>query len=278
MGNHFSQSRSLLRYGRVALVTGASSGIGAHFARRLAAEGFATIVLVARRGERLKQLKIELEGLYGCECVPVELDLGKVGAVDQLLSLLPDTLFDSGMPRIDLVVNNAGFGLLGALETLPADRVGAMVDLNCRAVVEVAHRFLPAMKQRARGAMIITSSVVGAIPTPWFGVYAATKSFDLYLGEALYAECRGSGVDVVTVLPGLTQTEFQAGLGNREYHAPYRTTEHVVQSALSALGRRAIVVDGLLNKFLVHGTRFLPRCVALWFSRRVMSFELRGSK
>jgi hypothetical protein len=150
-----------------------------------------------------------------------------------------------------------------------------MVDLNCRAVVDITAQFLPGMKQRQRGAMIITSSVVGAIPAPWFSVYSATKAFDLYLGEALHAECKGSGVDILTVLPGLTRTEFHAGAGSREYHSPYRSAEQVVQTALSALGRKVIVVDGLLNKLLVHGTRFLPRAIMVTLSRFVMKMELR---
>jgi short-subunit dehydrogenase len=257
------------RYGTTALITGASSGIGASFARRLAAEGVMTLVLVARRTDRLSEIQQELGEKHGCTCIPVGLDLAKPDAIDQLCSIV-----DAHQLNVDVVVNNAGFGLLGALEDIAADRLGAMVDLNCRAVAAIAHRFLPGMKQRRRGAMVITSSVVGAIPTPWFSVYAATKSFDLYLGEALHAECRGSGVDVVTVLPGLTKTEFHAGLGPREYHAPYRSSEQVVESALRALGVRSIVVDGWLNKVLVHGMRFLPRGAALGLSRIVMRKEL----
>lgn len=257
------------RYGHTALITGASSGIGASFARRLAAEGMKTLLLVARRTERLAELHAELESAYGCACVPIGLDLAQQGAIDDLCARV-----DAGNRTVDLVVNNAGFGLLGALEEIAGDRVGAMIDLNCKAVAGVAHRFLPAMKRQGRGAMIITSSVVGAIPAPWFSVYAATKSFDLYLGEALYAECRGTGVDVVTVLPGLTKTEFHAGVGKRDYHSPYRSPEQVVESALRALGVRPIVVDGWLNKLLVHGTRLLPRDVALSVSRIVMRKEL----
>ena len=260
----------LLRYGSTALVTGASSGIGESFARRLAIEGFSKIVLVARRADRLLKLKAELEARPGCACVVVALDLGASGATQSLLR----SLESHGVFEVDVVVNNAGFGLLGALESLPSDKVSAMVDLNCRAVVEVAHAFLPGMKQRGRGAMIITSSVVGTVPAPWFSVYAATKAFDLYLGEALHGECKGTGVDVLTVLPGLTRTEFHAGLGDREYHSPYRTPEQVVQSSLNALGKKSIVVDGMLNKLMVHGSRFLPRGVSLWLSRRVMKFEL----
>ncbi len=261
---------SIQRYGSTALVTGASSGIGETFARRLAAEGFTKLVLVARREDRLRSLQEELQNKYSCSCAVVACDLADPGAAENVMQ----QLVALGIPEVDVVVNNAGFGLLGTLESLPKEKVSAMVDLNCRAVVEIARFFLPGMKQRQRGAMIITSSVVGTVPAPWFSVYAATKAFDLYLGESLYGECKGSGVDVLTVLPGLTRTEFHAGLGEREYHSPYRTPEQVVQTALKALGKKPIVVDGALNKLMVHGSRFLPRGLALWLSHRVMKFEL----
>ena len=266
------QFDSLRSYGSTALVTGASSGIGACFAKTIAASGFATVIVVARRMDRLQNLKAEIEGLYGgCCCIPIALDLSKPEACDQLAREL-----NRHKVSIDVVVNNAGFGLLGALEDIEPARCREMVDLNCGAVLDIARMFLPAMKERKRGAMIITSSVVGAIPTPWFGVYAATKSFNLYLGEALHAECRGSGVSVLTVLPGLTDTEFQAGMGEREYSVSYRSAEQVVATACRALGRKAIVVDGLLYKFLVHGTRFLPRSIMLFLSRRTMRRQLAG--
>jgi short-subunit dehydrogenase len=258
------------RYGETALITGASSGIGASFARRLAAHGFSRLVLVARRAERLESLKAEIEAGYSnCQVIPISLDLADAGSGAALVNELQRLSID-----VDLLVNNAGFGLLGSLDKLPLDRALAMVDLNCRAVVELSSRLLPAMKERKRGAMIITSSIVGALPAPWFSVYAATKSFDLYLGEALHGECLGTGIDVLTVLPGLTRTEFHAGLGDREYHSPYRSAEQVVDTALSALGKKSIVVDGIFNKALVHGSRFLPRGVALRISHYVMRKEL----
>lgn len=262
--------RDITRYGTRALITGASSGIGASFAWRLAAEGCSELVLVARRSERLNGLKAELEERYPCKVIPLEVDLslqGSGGVVEELLDR-------EGISEVDILVNNAGFGLLGAFEELPHERLAGMVDLNCRAVVDLTRRFLPAMKQRGCGAIIITSSVVGALPAPWFSVYCATKAFDLYFGEALHGECLGSGVDVLTVLPGLTRTEFHAGLGERSYHSPYRGAEQVVDTALRALGKRSIVVDGWYNKLLCHGARFLPRGVALWLSRRVMRFEV----
>lgn len=256
------------RYGRVALVTGASSGIGAAFCKKFASLGF-DVVAVARREERLSALKEELEELYGISIIPVPLDLTVAGSCEQLAA----SMSERGI-EVDVLINNAGFGLLGAFESVPIEKQRGMIDLNCSAVVDLTARFLPAMKARKRGAVIIVSSVVGTITAPWFATYSATKAFDLYFGEALHAECRDSGVDVLTVLPGLTRTEFQAGAGLREYHSPYRSAEQVVDTACASLGRKAIVVDGWFNKFMSHGVRFLPRSVVLAVSRTVMRREL----
>ena len=259
----------LSRYGRVALVTGASSGIGEAFALELAARG-CTVFAAARRGERLEALKHRVAATGRGEVIPVTVDLQDSTAAE----LLFDAVRARGL-SVDILINNAGFGRLGTLESVSREDAVGMVDLNCRAVVDITWRFLPAMKERKRGAVIILSSVVGTIPAPWFSVYSATKAFDLYFGEALYAECIGSGVDVVTVLPGLTRTEFQASSGLREYHSPYRAAEQVVESALGALGRKSIVVDGVFNKLMSHGSRFLPRGLLVTLSRIVMRKELR---
>jgi short-subunit dehydrogenase len=254
---------------KVTLITGASSGIGEAFARTLAARGD-SLVLVARRTERLVALATELEGKYQISVTPISADLSKPESFEHIYQVIEQM----GV-HVETLVNNAGFGLLGSFEEIDFTRTTQMVDLNCRAVVALTHKFLPAMKKRKRGNVVIVSSVVGTVPAPWFATYAATKAFDLYFGEALYGECQGTGVSVVTVLPGLTKTEFQASSGLREYHSPYRSAEQVVSSALSALGKRAIVVDGFANKILVHGTRFLPRCVLLPISRMVMKYECR---
>lgn len=260
---------TLRRYGSSALVTGASSGIGAAFCKKLATLGF-TVIAVARRGERLEQLRLEIEGSGKGAIVPVVLDLQERGAVDTLFT----TVTEQGL-QVDLLINNAGFGALGSFDTSSREKALGMIDLNCRAVVDLTWKFLPGMRERRRGGVIIISSIAGTIPTPWFAVYSATKAFDLYFGEALYAECQGSGVDVLTVLPGLTSTEFQDCSGMRDYHLPYRSAEQVVESAMAAIGKKAIVVDGPLNKLLVHGTRFIPRAILLALSKVVMRKELR---
>lgn len=255
-------------YGPVALVTGASSGIGESFTKRLSDQGF-TVFAVARRIERLEALReLAVAGGMG-EVIPVAADLQEPQGVE----LVFKSVKARGL-EIDLLVNNAGFGRLGFLESAPREVALGMVDLNCRTVVDLTWRFLPGMKARKRGGIIVISSIAGTIPTPWFAVYSATKAFDLYFGEALSAECQGSGVDVLTVLPGLTRTEFQGASGMRDYHSPYRSAEQVVDSALGALGRKVIVVDGVLNKLLSHGSRFLPRGILLSLARFVMRKEL----
>ena len=256
------------RYGSIALVTGASSGIGEAFVRRFISLGY-TVFAVARRVERLRELETQAaKGGIG-RVIPIVEDLSHPCGVENVAQAVER----AGL-RIDILVNNAGVGYLGNVETVNRERTMAMINLNCGAVVDMTIRFLPSMKERKRGAVIIVSSVVGTIPAPWFSAYSATKAFDLYFGEGLYGECLGTGVDVVTVLPGLTKTEFQAGAGMREYHSPYRTADHVVSSALAALGKKPIVVDGWFNKFLAHGSRFVPRSLLVKISRGVMKREL----
>lgn len=251
------------------LVTGASSGIGEAFARRFASRN-RNLILVARRSERLMQLASELESAHKISVLTITADL----STQEGCAAVHRGVIDAGW-SVETLVNNAGFGLLGKFEEIDSQRNLEMVDLNCRAVVALTQMFLPQMKAQGRGDIIIVSSVVGALPAPWFSVYAATKSFDLYFGEALHGECKGTGVNILTVLPGLTRTEFQASSGLREYHSPYRTADQVVTTALGALGKKSIVVDGIANKLLVHGTRFLPRSIVALISRFVMRVECK---
>lgn len=257
----------LKKYGPRALITGASSGIGEAFARRLAAQGF-DLVLVARRRELLERLALELSSKYSVRVETIAVDLSSPGGCGAVLDYLMTRDLE-----ISLLVNNAGYGLLGEVDSHPLEKELGMVDLNCRAVVHLTHRLMSPMKRRGGGGVITVASVVGTIPAAWFATYSATKAFDLYFGEALYCELKPYKVDALTVLPGLTKTEFQAGAGMRDYHSPYRTAENVADSALRALGWKAIVVDGWFNKLMVHGSRFLPRAITLMISRKVMYHE-----
>lgn len=248
------------RYGEWALITGASAGIGAAFARALAHEGF-SCVLVARREERLRALAEELGRKHPVATRIVTADLSTTEGVDTLLDAVRDLL-------IDVLVNNAGIGAAGRLDKQDDKRLAEMVRLNCIAPVLLTRRLLPAMISRGRGAVILTGSVAGAQPVPYHGVYSATKSFARFFGESLWAELLGTGVDVLVLEPGTTDTEFRtlAGETPRRGMPP----ERVVAAALEALGHQPTVIPGWLNWLQANAGRFLPRSLLALLAGRVM--------
>jgi short-subunit dehydrogenase len=241
------------RYGATALVTGASSGIGRAFARELAARGL-DVVVVARRAERLEELKRELEAAHGTRVLPIVQDLAEDDAAETIERRLSELALG-----VDVLVNNAGFGQWGEFSDYDLRRDLDMVAVNCRAVVDLTHRLLPPMKARRRGAVIVVSSVLGEIPAPWLAVYSATKAFDKFFAESLFAECRPWGVDVLCVEPTLTDTEFRAGSGQERPPVRSRTSEQVVATSLAALGRVPTVADGLFTRCWLLAVRFIPR-------------------
>ncbi len=237
------------KYGPWALVTGASAGLGAEFARQLAQQGL-NLALVARRKERLHDLAEELTDEHAVQTVVVGLDLAQD---DFLPTLAPATAH----LEIGLLVNNAGFSLTGELTELPLARQIEMLHLNCRAPLILSHHYGGLMRQRRRGGLIFVSSIVGFVPTPNWTNYAGTKAFNLFLGEGLAAEMKPYGVDVLTVAPGHTRTEFHenAGIGPILPMSPTA----VVRETLNDLGQASVVVPGSANRLLVFLPRFLPR-------------------
>jgi short-subunit dehydrogenase len=242
------------RFGGAALVTGASSGIGEAFARTLARGGM-DVVLLARRGPRLEEIASGIRADAGVGATCVVQDLTAPDAASRVLAALGQ----AGV-HVGLLVNNAGFGSFGPFHDEDPDRALAMVDLNCRAPVALAHAFLPAMLARGRGGIVFTSSLASFQPTPFVATYAATKAFERVLAESMWAELRVRGVDVVAVCPGYTPTGFQAVAGTdriRLRQSP-TTPEQVVEAALGALGRRPSVIPGVLNRLLSVPGRLLP--------------------
>jgi short-subunit dehydrogenase len=249
------------RYGGWALITGASAGIGEAFARALAAAGF-PLVLSARRTERLEELALELSGKHGVEVRSVALDLGEPGGAERLADAVADV-------EIGVLVANAGFGYVGRFDRQDPERLRAMIELNCIAPVVLANRLVAAMRRRGRGAVLVTGSVAGRQPVPLNGVYAATKAFDASFGEMLWAEMLGSGVDVLVVEPGATETEFQIVAGETAH--PGETPEAVVETSLAALGRTSSVVSGWGNWLRTVAIRLLPRSIAPLIAGTVMA-------
>jgi short-subunit dehydrogenase len=233
------------RYGAAALVTGATSGIGEAYARELARQGI-SLVLVARRGDILERLREELTSRHGIQVMTIVQDLAEPLAAQRIFSLVGDAGW-----HIDILVNNAGFGAYGELEKTDLERNLKMIDVHCRAVLSLTHHFLPAMKRRGHGAIIIVSSVLAAMPAPYMSTYAATKAFDLNFGESLFGELRPYGIDVLSVMPTLTETGFDTGTTLKRMPVKKRTPEDVVRTSLYALGRKPSVANGIQAKLYI---------------------------
>jgi len=236
-----------------ALVTGASSGIGEAFARALAARG-RRLVLVARRGDRLARLARELGG----DALAITLDLARPGAEDELFARVSAAGID-----VDLLVNNAGVGHTGHFREQPPDRLLGMIELNVRSVVALTRRFLPAMVERRRGAVVNVVSMAAFQPVPFLATYAATKAFVLSLTEALAAELEGTGVKVQALCPGNIPTEFQQVAGTERVaftRTPSMSAAAVAEASLRALDRgQVIVIPGLRDRVMVALQRLAPR-------------------
>ncbi len=242
----------------IALVTGASSGIGDALARRLARDGI-HLGLVARRGERLETLASSLRAAHGIEADVLPADLTRRGAVAALCEELARREL-----AVDWLVNNAGFGTVGPFHTLPLARELDEIALNVEALVELTGRLLPPMVHRRRGVVMNVASIGAYLPSPSMATYTATKAFVLSFTEAIAVELQDSGVHVLCVCPGVTRTEFQDRAGVETGHVPgflQQTAAEVADEAVRAVGRGPVVVNGVLNRMTLGAVKFVPRSV-----------------
>ena len=222
------------RYGEWALVTGASSGIGAEFARALAAEGL-SLVLTARREERLRELAAELEKKSNISTRTLVLDLADAEGPERLVEAVQDL-------EIGLLVANAGVGYAGRVDKQETERLEQLLALNCHAPMVLASRLVPRMVERQRGAVIITGSAAGHQPIPYHAAYAASKAFALFFGEALSVEVRDQGVDVLVLEPGSVASDFQAAASEIDHGGAPPAAQ--VREALESLGVATSVIPG----------------------------------
>lgn len=240
--------------GKTALITGASSGIGAAFARELAARGM-SVVLVARSMDRLERLATEL-GRQNAQVVVIGADLSEPAAVTGLIQEIQGR----GL-TVDLLINSAGFGLHGSFETLASHQEQREIELNVAALVALTHAVVPAMVSHGVGGVINVASTLAFQPTPYMAVYGATKAFVLSFTHALAAEHRGNGVRFLALCPGPTATPFYEVSGGKEVFARMRmrTPEQVVKTGLRAFERgRPVAVDGAANRWLFRLTGGVP--------------------
>ncbi|MHC4893614.1 MAG: SDR family NAD(P)-dependent oxidoreductase [Planctomycetota bacterium] len=250
------------------LITGASAGIGRALAQRFALDG-ARLVLVARREERLRELAVELIGQGAPQPVVLPWDLGAAGSGERLA----EHLKERGL-RVDVLVNNAGFGLHEAFVEHPPERLGSMLALNVEALTLLTHRLLPAMLERGRGGVLNVASTAAFQPGPGMSAYFATKAYVLALSEGLHEELRGSGVTCTALCPGATSTEFLevAGLpATRAFRLVAQSPEAVARSGHRAFRcGRAVAVSGWLNALGTLGVRLGPRALVRRIVARVI--------
>jgi uncharacterized protein len=251
--------------GQRALVTGASSGIGAAFARELARRG-TDLVLVARSHDKLTALADELSASFGVATEVAVADLAKPNAAIELAA----ELRGRGL-QIDILVNNAGFGLFALLHEADDAALADMIRVNVAALVDLTRLYLPDMLERDRGAIINVASTAAFQPVPYMAVYGATKAFVLSFTEALWAETRGTGVRVTAICPGATDTAFFDVAGENAQVGRSMSPERVVHTALRALDRRSsTVVTGAGNWLLVNSPRLAPRQLVARIAGRTM--------
>ncbi|GGJ37381.1 UNVERIFIED_ORG: short-subunit dehydrogenase [Paenarthrobacter nicotinovorans] len=254
--------------GTTALITGASSGLGAEFAQRFAARG-SNLVLVARRVDRLEDLAQQLRSEHGITVTVLPMDLGHAGVGRELLN----ELTTRGI-TVDTLINNAGFGTQSPLVEEDPDVIAAEIALNVSALVDITRAFMPGMVSSGKGALVNVASTAAFQPIPGMAVYGATKAFVLSFTEAVAHETKNSGLNVLALCPGATRTEFFDVLGSDSAAVGrMQTSAQVVDTALKALDRKGTpgsVVSGWTNRVAAGIAQRLPRAVTVAIAARAV--------
>jgi short-subunit dehydrogenase len=251
-----------------AVVTGASSGLGAIFAEKLAERGL-PLVLAGRDEARLAEVRQRVQ--RSAPCVDVELvvgDLGSQSGVEALAAALAGR-------EVDVLVNNAGFGTYGRLSEVGADRDHDLIAVNVDGLVRLTHEVLPGMLARGKGKILNVASTIAFQPAPYQATYGASKAFVLSFSQALWAETRGTGVTVTALCPGPTRTGFvdalDADVSQTAIYKRLAAPEPVVDAGLRALDRgRPVVVPGTRNSLMATVSRLSPGWVGALVSGRML--------
>ncbi|MCA9685517.1 MAG: SDR family oxidoreductase [Myxococcales bacterium] len=252
----------------IALITGASAGLGRDLARLFAADGH-DLLLVARREDRLQALAEELQAAHGIRAWVLAVDLAEPDAAETIAAWLAD----QGL-EVEWLVNNAGFGTTGPFVSSDSARELGQIAVNIRALVHLTRLLLPAMVARGRGRILNVGSTAGFQPGPFMATYYASKAFVNHFSEALAMELAGTGVTVTLSCPGPTATEFGEVAGNAKNalftKGAVATSESVARHAYRAMQRgRRVAVPGLLNKISSTGARLAPRALVLRIAGRL---------
>lgn len=256
---------------KLALITGASRGIGEAFAHLLAKDGY-RLVIVARSENELNRVSGVLASKHDVAIVPIRLDLSEPHAGAALAKEL-----DGRGLEPEVIVNNAGYGLLGPAAELPLDEQLGMIDVNIRALTDLSLRFLPGLLAgQGRRGIINVASLAAFLPGPNMAVYYATKSYVLSFSEALAAEVKDRGVTVTAVCPGMVPTGFQARAGMEECRAyklsPKKTAQDVALAGWAGFQRGdRVVLPGVMTRLTALAMQALPNRMLLPLVRSVMN-------
>src|SRR5467141_4884087 len=243
-------------FGKWALITGASAGIGVALAEELAASG-TKLVLTARRKDRLDELARRLTATYKINTEVFPADLADANAPERLFAFTKEEGIE-----LDLLINNAGFGQYGEFHSVEKQRLLDMVQVNCSAVVHLTRLYLPEMVARRRGDILILASTASFQAVPYISTYAASNAFDLLFAEGLAEEMKQYGIRVCALCPGTTESEFHTVSGQEKFMRKAETAEKVARTGLKALAAgKSYVISGLGNYLGAHSQRLVPRRV-----------------
>lgn len=256
---------------KLALVTGASGGIGLEFARLLARDGY-DLALVARSEDKLTRIARELHDAHGVDALPVAMDLARPGAAEELVRRVP---------RCDVLINNAGFASNGRFDGLNETQIAEEIDLDVVTLTLLTRKYLPGMIERRSGRILNVASTAGFLPGPFMAVYYACKAYVISFSQAVAEEVRASGVTVTCLCPGATATGFadRAGTANSLLFAltPVAGAAAMAEAGYRGMQRgKLVVVPWPLSNWLVDlSARMTPRRLLLWFSRKAVEPQER---
>lgn len=256
---------------KLALVTGASGGLGLEFARLLAKDGY-DLALVARSETKLRDVAQSLHAEFGAGVTPVVLDLARTGAADELAQRVP---------RCDVLINNAGFATNARFDRIDENRISEEILLDVLTVTQLARKYLPSMIERRDGKVLNVASTAGFLPGPFMAVYYACKSYVISFSQAVAEELRGTGVTVTCFCPGATDTGF-AARAQTQNTLLFKAMPVSNARAMARAGYRAMQRGKLVevpwppsNWFVELSARLTPRRALLWFSRKAVEVEGR---
>jgi short-subunit dehydrogenase len=255
-----------------ALVTGASGGMGAEFAKLLAADGY-DLALVARSGEKLDALGAEIRSRFGVAVTTIAQDLARGDAAEALVARVR---------QCDVLINNAGFATNGRFDRIPEERITQEILLDVLTLTRLTRKYLPGMLERGSGKILNVASTAGLLPGPFMAVYYASKAYVISFSQALAEELRGTGITVTCFCPGATATGFAVRAGSHEallFKLPVSNASTMARAGFRGMlaGKDVVIPWPPSNWLVAVSARLLPRRLMLWFSRKSVEVERKDA-